>query len=111
MLTVIASNVPGPLPLTLPFNSPLDGPVTFAFSSTAWSNTTPGTTIGVDILLDSVLIGTTVMSSNNPGEHRTLPTQIVGTKITDGPHKITVQAHNANTITDQNDYFSVWIID
>ena len=110
MSIVIANNLQGPLPLTIPFTAPIDGPVTLAFSATAWSQTT-NTIIGVAVWLDSVLLGTTFIYSNGTGEHRTLPTQFFMPTLMDGPHKITLQAANGATVTDSNDFFSLWIID
>jgi len=110
MSFVIANNLTGPLPLDIPFNPPLDGPVTIAFSGSAWASVS-NTLIGVDVLLDGALLGTALLYSNQTQEHRTLPTQFFASKLSDGAHTITLRATNANTTSDANDFYSLWIID
>ena len=105
----IAINVAGPLPVSTSFQAPVDGPTTFVFSGTAWSQAT-NVPIGVQVLLDGVLIGTATLFSNTTGEHRTLPTQVMLTKLSFGTHKVTFQAMNGSTITDANDNFSLSIL-
>jgi hypothetical protein len=110
MSFVIANNQTGALPVNIKFQAPMDGPVTIAFSGSAWSQAN-GTVIGVDVLLDGNLLGTALLYSNQGQEHRALPTQFFVTQLSDGTHSITLNPTNSNTITDVNDFFSVWIID
>ena len=107
--TIIASNIAGPLPIAVTFQAPLDGPATFQFSGTAWS-TTANVLIGVQVLLDGVVIGTAQLYSNSTSEHKTLPTQVMDAVLQSGQHKIVFQALNANTITDGNDNFSLALL-
>lgn len=103
---IIAANVTGPLPVTVSFDAPMDGPTTFLFSGTAWS-TNQNVLIGVQVLLDDAVIGTSQLYSNSTGEHKTLPAQVMVTDLEPGRHKITFQALNANTVSDKNDNFSL----
>ena len=106
---LIATNVTGPLPVTVTFDAPMDGPTTFLFSGTAWSQTA-NVPIGVQVLLDGSVIGTSKLYSNSTGEHKTLPAQVMVTDLEPGQHKIVFQALNGNTITDANDNFSLALL-
>lgn len=108
-LFTIAGNVAGPLPLNIPFTAPLDGPVTLMFSGTAWSQTA-NVMIGVNILLDGNLIGTSQLFSNLVAEHKTLPAQLITADLGEGQHTLRIVALNSNTATDFNDNFSVWLL-
>ena len=110
MTFVIAQNQTGPLPLKIPFNVPIDGDVTIAFSGTCWSSAAqaPG---GVQVYLDGAHIGEALLFFNASGVHLTLPTQLFAVTLTDGPHTIALQPLSANTVSDKNDFYSLWIVD
>ncbi len=108
MTFIIAQNQMGPLPLKIPFNAPIDGDVTIAFSGTCWSNA--ATTAGVQVYLDGTAIGEALVCFNQTGMHMSLPTQFFAVNLTSGPHTITLQPLNANTVSDKNDFYSLWII-
>ncbi len=110
MSYVLTSNQTGGLPITVPFQVPLSGDVTIAFSGTAWTQTS-NTVIGIDVLLDGVLLGRSLIYSNNASEHRALPTMFFATTLSEGPHKLTFVPTNGNTVSDVNDFYSAWIID
>ena len=103
---LIAVNVPGPLPVTLTFDAPLDGPCTFLFSGTAWSSRA-NELIGVEVLLDDAVIGTSQLFSNSTNEHKALPSQVMDSNLKMGRRKIVFQALGSNTVTDANDNFSL----
>lgn len=109
MTFIIAQNQTGPLPLKIPFNAPMDGDVTIAFSGTCWSNAQG--TGGVQVYLDGTHIGDALLCFNTPGVHLTLPTQFFAVTLTEGPHTIALQPQSANTVSDKNDFYSLWIVD
>lgn len=106
---IIAANANGPLPVLATFDAPMDGPTTFVFSGTAWSQSA-NVPIGVEVLLDGVVIGFSQLYSNSTAEHKTLPTQVMVADLEPGKHKIVLRALNANTVTDANDNFSVALL-
>lgn len=111
MSYTIAQNQTGQLPLTFPFDSPITGDVTLAFSGTCWS-TAAAALGGIVVMLDNVKIGQVELFFNDASLHITLPTQFFPVEMdTAGPHKITLLPLTLNTVSDQNDFFSLWIID
>lgn len=106
---IIAANLAGPLPLAVTFNAPMDGPTTFLFSGTAWSSQA-NVLIGVQVVLDGAVIGTSQLYSNSTGEHKTLPVQVLIANLTPGQHKVVFQALNGATVTDLNDNFSLSLL-
>lgn len=111
MSYTIAQNQSGALPLTFPFNSPITGDVTIALAGTCWSNAAQALG-GVVVMLDNVQIGQVELFFNDAGLHITLPTQFFPVELdTGGPHKITLLPLTGNTVSDQNDFFSLWILD
>jgi hypothetical protein len=106
---IIAANATGPLPVLATFDAPMDGAVTFLFSGTAWS-TNANQLIGVQVLLDGVVIGFSQLYSNSTSEHKALPAQVMVANLQPGKHKIVFQAMNGNTVTDSNDNFSLALL-
>jgi hypothetical protein len=106
---LIAVNLAGPLPVVATFQAPMDGPTAFLFSGSAWSQSS-NMLIGVQVLLDGVVIGTSQLFSNGTGEHRALPAQVMVADLQPGEHKIVFQALNGATITDSNDSFSLALL-
>lgn len=107
---VIASNKPGPLPLTIPFTSPVVGPATLAVSATAWTET-GGQTIGIEVVLNGTVIGIMQICANQASVHMALPTAYFNAKFPTQAATLTIQALNPATTTDFNDFFSAWIMD
>lgn len=110
MTFTIAQNQTGPLPLKIPFTAPISGDVTIAFSGSCWSSTVnnPG---GVEVFLDGKSLGKALMFFNNASLHLALPAQIFAVNLSEGPHTITLQALSSTVLSDQHDFFSLWIID
>lgn len=110
MTYYIAQNQGGVLPLKFPFNLPISGELTLGFSGSCWSFL-PGAICGVAVYLDDKHIGDVPLCFNNANQHLPLPTYLFPIILGSGPHTITLRAITDTTRTDQNDYFSLWIID
>ena len=110
MISIIAQNQTGPLPLKIPFTAPITGPVTIAFSGTCWSSIA-SVQGGVEVFLDGKSLGKALLYFNNAGLHLALPTQFFQASLSGGPHTMTVQALSSTVQSDKNDFFSAWIID
>lgn len=110
MTFVITQNQPGPLPLKVTFTAPISGDVTIAFSGSCWSSTAqnPG---GVEVFLDGVSLGKSLLYFNNSGLHLALPAQFFAVNLSEGPHTITVQPIWSTILSDKNDFFSLWVLD
>jgi hypothetical protein len=111
MAFVIASGKQGSLPLTFPFTSPVVGPATLVVAATAWTKTA-ATLIGVEVVLNNVVLGTLQIYANLASVHITLPTALFNANFgSQTGNKLTLQAATGTTVTDVNDYFSAWILD
>ena len=110
MTYYIAQNQSGALPLKFPFDLPISGDVTIAFSGTCWAKL-PNGIGGVSVYLDGNKLGDVPFFFNNASEHHTLPTQFFATNLDFGQHAIVLQALTDITVSDQNDFFSLWILD
>lgn len=105
----IALNQTGALPQKFPFDLPISGDVTIAFSGTCWSKL-PGAICGVTVYLDGKKLGDVPLLFNNASVHQTLPAYFFPVNLDFGPHTIQVSALTDNTVCDQNDFFSLWIL-
>ncbi|MBN8740046.1 MAG: hypothetical protein BGP24_21075 [Lysobacterales bacterium 69-70] len=110
MSYTIVLNQSGALPQVYPFSVPIDGDVTIAFSGTCWS-TAANSLGGVVVFLDDAQIGEAPLFFNAASQHMALPTQFFAVTLTPGPHTITLKPLTANTISDKNDFFSLWVVD
>lgn len=106
----IVQNKGGALPLTFPFNLPISGDLTLGFSGSC-SASLPGAICGVAVYLDDKHLGDVPQCFNNAHQHLTLPTYFFPINLDFGPHAITLRRITDTTITDQNDAFSLWIVD
>ncbi len=106
----IAQNQGGVLPLTFPFDLPISGDVTLGFSGSCFASL-PAAICGIAVYLDDKHIGDVPLFFNNANQHLTLPTFFFPINIDFGPHAITLREITDTTRTDQNDPFSLWIID
>lgn len=106
----IAQNQRGPLPLKLPFDTPISGDVTIAVSGTCWSKFA-GANCGITVYLDGNKLGDVPLFFNNTSMHMTLPTYFFSANLDFGQHVITLGALTDETNSDQNDFYSVWIVD
>ncbi len=102
-------SAPGPLPLTATFTPTATGPLVFVVTGTAWLANAPGS-IGIEVFLNGVLIGSANVFANQGSVHMTLPTIFAnGTITSNQAQKIAVVAVGA-TVTDYNDHFSVQLL-
>jgi hypothetical protein len=106
----IALNQSGPLPQVYPFKVPVAGKVTIAFSATCWSKAASSVG-GVAVFLDDTQIGEAPFYFNAASMHMALPAQLFPVMLKPGNHTITVKALGPNTVSDQHDYFSLWVLD
>ncbi|WP_386071300.1 hypothetical protein ACFJIW_11885 [Tahibacter sp. UC22_41] len=106
----IAQNQRGPLPLKLPFDPPISGDVTIAVAGTCWSKFN-GSICGVTVYLDDNKLGDVPLCFNNTSMHMTLPTHFFSANLDFGQHTITLRPLTDETNSDQNDFYSVWIVD
>lgn len=86
-------------------------------SASAFLGGTAGGPLDLGIALDGVKIGDLQGYSNEVGSHKaiptrtfTIPTATIPTPAAD-THTIGISYGNANTMTDQNDYFSVTLVE
>ena len=99
----------GPLPLTANFTSPADGPVDVIVTSTAWTATQAGL-IGIEVIIDGAVLGSTMLYANNTEMHMTLPTLLATanlTKLQGHTVGLAVAYNGPGTTTDGNDFFTV----
>ena len=108
-LLQIMNGVKGPLPQKVQFNSQTDGPAYLTLAGSAWSPTA-NVTIGVVLQLDGTAVGSAVIFSNQPSEHRALIPVQIPVQLTSGAHTVTLVPLNGQTTTDVNDYFYVSLI-
>lgn len=110
MTYYIAQNQGGVLPLKFPFDLPISGDLTLGLSGSCYASL-PGAICGVGVFLDDTHIGDVPLYFNNANQHLTLPTFFFPINLDFGPHTITLRRITDTTLTDQNDAFSLWIID
>jgi hypothetical protein len=106
----IARNQTGALPQKFPFDLPISGDVTIAFSGTCWSKLAAAI-CGVTVYLDDTKLGDVPLFFNSASQHLTLPTQFFAANLDFGPHTITLRPLTDTTVSDQNDFFSLWLVD
>jgi hypothetical protein len=99
----------GPLPIEVPFDYQGDGSVGFYIAGSAWTNN-GGQAIGVQILLDGNSLGYITVFANEATSHKTLIPKLIPVKIGMGEHRLRLVAWEG-TLSDNNDYFVVQIVD
>ena len=110
MSYTIVQNKGGVLPLTFPFEIPLTGNLTLGISGSCWASL-PGAICGVAVYLDDKHIGDVPQLFNNANQHLALPAAFFPIKLGPGQHAISLHPITDTTRTDQNDPFSLWIVD
>ena len=105
-IQVLISQV-GPLPITGQFNSVGDSPMYIEVNGSVWTQT-PNVTIGIDIAIDGLNVGTAHIFSNGNATHRAVVPAYIPVKLSQGPHKITLSA-SAKTVSDFNDLYTAVI--
>lgn len=106
----IVLNQGGVLPLSFPFKLSVTGNLTLGISGSCFASL-PGAICGVAVYLDDKHLGDVPQCFNNANQHLTLPTAFFPILLKGGSHTITLRAITDTTRTDQNDPFSVWVID
>ncbi len=107
-------NQTGPLPISAQFTTGSNGPATLIVAGSVWTKT-QDRLIGVQVLLDGQPIGNAQIWSNAPSTHRAVvPMHFVIDLNKEWPspeqqpsYKLTLQAMNSDTTSDQNDFFQV----
>lgn len=109
----VVINQEGPLPIEVEMQSGDTGTMMLILAGSAWSQVAD-VPLGVEVLLDGVVVGSARIFSNGTSEHRALvpahiPVVLDKPFSGDDPPSYTValQASNPQTITDVNDYFQV----
>ena len=81
-------------------------------ASAFWGVTTTGGPLDLAIALDGVKIGDLQGFTNEAGSHKAIPTRTFTVPTPSaGTHTIGISYGNANTTTDQNDYFNVTVVE
>ncbi len=82
-------------------------------SASAFLGGTAGGPLDLLIALDGVTLGHLQGYTNEVGSHKAIPTRTftVTTPPTADAHTIGISYGNANTMTDQNDYFNVTVVE
>jgi hypothetical protein len=103
-MEVIFNQKQGPLPIKVAFNAVSDGPTTLVVSGSVWTQTA-NQMIGIEVILDGVKIGSSLIFSNLASTHRaTVPTYIP-LKLAFGQHTLELTAAPTHTVSDYNDVF------
>ena len=104
---VIDSN--GELPLTGTYNSK-SGMLIISTAGSGWSGT-KDQLIGMEVLVDGRQVGTAEVWANEKWSHKTFVSVLVVNNVPRGPVEIGLDELNAQTITDENDYYKVTVVE
>ena len=99
----------GPLPITYTFQVENDGPTLILLSCSAWTQTA-NNMLEVDLLVDGVGIASASLFGNTPNQHMALVSVPMLSTFSIGEHTFTLQAGNAQTVSDFNDFFYVTLL-
>ena len=103
----VMANVAGPLPKSIAFTSK-GGPLLLIVSGSAYTGT--GGPFGATVQLDAATVGTLSAYSNETFSHKAFPTRVLRVAAPAGSHTLVLLA-DATTTTDQNDPFSVTVVE
>jgi hypothetical protein len=106
-IQVIGQN--GPLPITTTFQVENDDPTIILLSCSAWTQTAD-VMIEVDLLVDGQVVAKASLFCNPTAQHMALVSAPTAYSFSIGEHTFTLQAGNANTVTDFNDFYYVTLI-
>lgn len=98
----------GPLPISRAVQWPSSNTVIVAVSGSAWAKQ-PDTPLAVRVSLDANVLGTLQMYANQASTHTGFPTGFYAVANEQGEVTVTLNA-SAETVTDQNDRFTVTVI-
>ena len=99
----------GPLPITVNFKSPTDAGALIEVAGSVWSGTA-NVSIGIEVLIDNVVVGSAHIFSNNPSVHRAVIPVLVKAPADFNSHTLTLKPLNSNTVSDLNDYYMAKLI-
>lgn len=105
------ANGNNPLGTKLTFKTEIDGPALVLFSGSAYSNTWPNMTIGLNIDIDGSSAGVAQLYANELNSHKTLVSSFQQINITPGNHLLTIDASTPATYADALDVYSVSLWD
>ena len=106
-IQVIGQN--GPLPITTTFQVENDDPTLILLSCSAWTQTAD-VMIEVDLLVDGEAVAKASLFCNPTAQHMTLVSAPTPYSFSIGEHTFTLQAGNANTVSDFNDFYYVTLL-
>jgi hypothetical protein len=106
-IQVISSE--GPLPITVTFQVENDGPTLILLSCSAWTQTA-NVMVEVDLLIDGAEVSWAELFCNTPNQHMALVSVPMPHTFSIGEHTFTLQAANAETVSDFNDTFYVTLL-
>jgi hypothetical protein len=97
----------GPLPITVSADIESDGPAILTLAGSVWT-ATANTMIGVSLSIDGQPAEISArIFSNGPTTHRAVVPMTVPYTFSIGSHKFTLEAMNAQTTSDFNDFFEL----
>jgi len=99
----------GPLPVDLAFQLPAADMVVLAVSGTVWTRT-PNRSIGIDVFVDSELVGTAPLFANPAATHMAVPAIFLPVQLAAGAHVVSLVPANPDTESDGNDVYHVTLI-
>lgn len=99
----------GPLPVQAQFKAPADGPVVLFVSGSAWTTTTGGCPLGVQVAIDGASVGVVGTFTNEANSHHTLVPAMFPMPLSYGSHVVSLSA-TGSTIADANDFFEVVLL-
>jgi hypothetical protein len=108
-MSQVVINQAGPLPITMKLSWPSTETVLVAVSGSAWSQK-PNSMMAVKLTIHSTTIGTLQLFANAAGTHLAFPTAFFAVNGEFGETSIVLTAVDGNTLTDQNDHFTVALI-
>lgn len=100
----------GPLPRKASFYCAGSTQV-FLVSGSAWSQTAPGSFVGMNILIDGQNVSAATVMTNEASSHKAVVEQPVVAHLTPGSHTIELTVLNNTTTTDFNDRYRVLMFD
>jgi hypothetical protein len=109
-ITGVYVNAAGALPLAGDTFTSHGGTLTLNASGSAWS-TSAGALIGMNVLVDGVVVGTSQVYTNEAQSHKALiPISVALPGVGAGAHVVVIQPLSGTT-TDFNDFFNVTVVE
>ena len=99
----------GPLPINNKFVSDADGPVVLLIFGSVWA-TTENQMIGFKVILNGTQVATAQIFSNGTEAHRAVVPAYIMTNVNIGPQTVELTPLNAETVSDFNDQFHIFMV-